>query len=132
MINRLKTALANAALCIFTASAAIAVGSYLPAMLDQLRGHVKKGDYAGHVADLPQRLTLYGTTTCPHCIRARQFLKLSGIPFNDLILDASPQRQSMFAKLNEDGVPVLVSRTGLVSGFNADAYAALAKDSSLE
>ena len=35
----------------------------------------------------------------------------------------------MFEKLNEDGVPVLVSRTGLIAGFNADAYDALAKAS---
>ena len=126
---KLKTVLANIALTVLTVSAAIAVGSQVPKLCD-LNGNVKNGEYAEHVDRQPQRLTLYGTTTCPHCVRARQFLVRSGIPFNDIILDTSSESRNMFAKLNEDGVPVLVSRTQLVSGFNSKAFSELARASS--
>ena len=130
MKSAVKTICFNAALIAATALVAIALGSQTPQILDHLRGNLKTGDFALHVNGQPQRLTLYGTTTCPHCVRAREFLLRSNIPFNDQILDESPDAEKRFASLNEDGVPVLVSRTGLVSGFNPEAFVELAKASS--
>ena len=115
---------------VLTASAAIALGSQVPRIVDQWRGNVTHGDFTLHVANQPQPLTLYGTTTCPHCVRARQYLVRAGIPFNDLILEASPETRSKYNMLRAEGVPVLVSRTGLVSGFNAEAFAELAATAS--
>ncbi len=115
---------------VLTASLAIALGSQFPRLLAHIRGNVTTGDFASHVNDQPQRLTLYGTKTCPHCISARQFLVRANIPFNDRILEDSPDAEKKFQSLNQDGVPVLVSRSGLVSGFNAAAFVELAKSSS--
>ena len=131
MKNTIKVALVHAVLVTLTASAAIAIGRQVPVFIDQYRGNVKAGDYASHFADQPQRLTLYGTTTCPHCIAARKYLTQTGIAFNDRIIDTSADSRAMFAKLNENGVPVLVSRTGLISGFNKAAYDELARSSAL-
>jgi arsenate reductase-like glutaredoxin family protein len=55
-------------------------------------------------------------------------LRQAGIAFNDRVLDDSKEAQAMFARLKEDSVPVLVSEKGLVVGFNAETYAAVAKD----
>jgi glutaredoxin 3 len=131
MKNTLKVTLVHTVLVALTASAAIAIGRQVPVIVDQLRGNVKSGDYTSHFAGQPQRLTLYGTTTCPHCIAARRYLKQAGIGFNDRIIDASEDSRAMFAKLDEDGVPVLVSRSGLISGFNQAAYDELARSSTL-
>ena len=125
MKNRITTALIQFALVGITAAAAIAVGSQVPNLIARFRGDVRGGDFALHIANQPQRLTLYGTTTCPHCITARQYLTKAGIAFNDRVIDTSPVNKVMFAKLNEGGVPVLVSRSGLVSGFNPYRYTQL-------
>jgi glutaredoxin 3 len=129
MKNKIKTALVHSALVVVTAAAAVAVGSQVPKLTAHLRGNVKDGDFALHVANQPQQLTLYGTTTCPHCVKARQYLRKAGFAFNDRVIDTSPDSRVMFAKLNEGGVPVLVSRTGLIIGFNPAAYDELARDS---
>lgn len=127
MKTRIKTVLVHGALVAITAAAAVAVGSQVPKLFAQLRGDVKEGDFALHVENQPQLLTLYGTTTCPHCISARKYLREAGIAFNDRVIDTSSDSQLMFAKLNEVGVPVLVSRTGLIRGFNSAAYDAFSK-----
>jgi glutaredoxin len=131
MKNKVKIALVHTVLVALTASAAIAIGRQVPILVDQYRGNVKSGDYAAHFANQPQRLTLYGTTTCSHCIAARKYLTQAGIAFNDRIIDTSADSRAMFARLNEDGVPVLVSRTSLISGFNQEAYDELARASAL-
>ncbi len=129
MKNRIKAALVHSALIATTATAAVAVGSQVPELIAQVRGNVRNGDFALHVANQPHRLTLYGTTTCPYCVSAREYLKRAGIGFNDQIIDTSPESQRLFAKLNPGGVPVLVSRSGLILGFDPDGYDELAKAS---
>lgn len=78
-----------------------------------------------HVAQQPNNLTLYGTTTCPHCVSAREYLREKGIPFNDMIIDKSDTASIAFRQLEEKAVPVLVSVNRLVVGFDRNAYAEL-------
>lgn len=121
----LKKAAINLILIVTTAVAALAIGTQIPGLIKKSRGPYKTADYSLHVAQLPYKLTLYGTTTCPHCATARQFLKSQGIQFNDLVIDQSKAAADGYKQLGEVAVPVLVSQNKLVVGFNQRAYAEL-------
>src|SRR5438445_345132 len=90
-----------------TAVLALAIGSQLPTWMKEVRGPYRSGDYREHLAQLPHKLSLYGTTTCPHCAKARDYLKQAGIPFNDQIVDQSKKKAAAaaFKQLDEKDVP---------------------------
>ncbi|MES2318541.1 MAG: glutaredoxin family protein [Pseudomonadota bacterium] len=127
MNAKIKSAIINIALMAITIAAAIAIGSQAPKLYQQWKGHGRTGDFSVHVANQPERLTLYGTTTCQYCAMARAYLKKEGIPFNDRVVDTSKEANALFAQLNEGGVPVLVSEKKLISGFAEKEYGELAK-----
>ena len=37
---------------------------------------------------------MYGTRMCPFCVRARHLLKKKGVEYDDIRVDAEPQRRS--------------------------------------
>lgn len=123
---RLKRAALNAVLMTLTIAAAVAVGSQVPKVLQKVQERNRTGDFSEHLAGQPQRLTLYGTTTCPACTQARAYLKAEGIPFNDMLIDKSKAAERMYDKLGENGVPVLVSKRKYVLGFMPTEYKSLA------
>ncbi|HEU4776618.1 MAG TPA: glutaredoxin family protein [Telluria sp.] len=112
-----------------TIMAALALGSQAPRLLREWRGNARSGDFRVHLAGQPARLTLYGTSTCPHCAEARAWLSASGIAFNDRVINTTPEAAAMYEQLGENSVPVLVAQDRLIVGFNAADYAALAKAS---
>jgi glutaredoxin len=122
MNARVKSFAANFILMAVTIAAAIAIGSQLPKLYLSWKGPERSGDFSAHVSNLPQRVTLYGTTTCQYCATARAYLIKAGIPFNDLIVDTSPTASAMFDRLSEKSVPVLVTRDKLIVGFNPAEY----------
>lgn len=125
MNAKLKSALVNIALTVATIAAAVAVGTQAPRLYHAWKGNTRSGNFAEHVANQPQRLTLYGTTTCPYCAKARDYLNSAGIPFNDRMIDKSKEAEMLYAKLEENAVPVLVSDNKLIVGFHEKDYAAL-------
>ena len=129
-INRagaLKRVLGKIALVAITIAAALAFGSQAPQLYREWRGHGREGDFKEHVLGQTHQLTLYGTSTCHFCAKARTYLTEHRIPFNDMLVDQSPEANRLFDQLNEDGVPVLVSKTKLVSGYYPAEYADLAQ-----
>ncbi|MBC3910315.1 glutaredoxin family protein [Undibacterium umbellatum] len=110
-----------------TAALALAIGSQVPALMKNMRGPYKNGDFSEHLANLPHKLTLYGTTSCPHCENARLYLKRAGIPFNDQIIDRSSIASTAYKQLGEVHVPVLVSKQKLIVGFDEKYYANLSQ-----
>lgn len=125
----IKNALKNIVLMAVTIAAAIAIGSQAPKLILKWKDAGKTGNYAEHMLNQPQRLTLYGTSTCQYCAKARAYLTKAGIPFNDRIVDQSKEANALYAKLHENSVPVLVSEKKLIVGFNEDEYRELVKTS---
>jgi len=128
MTTTIKRFLINAVLMAVTIAAAIALGSQAPKLLQAWRGNGHHGNYSQHVANQPQRLTLYGTTTCPYCAKARAYLTGAGIAFNERMVDTSKEAEAMYATLHENSVPVLISEKKYIVGFNEKDYAALAAE----
>jgi glutaredoxin len=120
-----KRVLLHLALTAMTVSAAIALGAQAPRLYRALQGPVRSGDFAQHVANQPHALTLYGTSTCRHCARARAYLRQAGIAFNDRDIDTSNDAAALYDKLGEHAVPILVSERQLIIGFREKDYATL-------
>ncbi|QYF94745.1 glutaredoxin family protein [Massilia sp. PAMC28688] len=124
MTSKTKRVLLDAVAMAATIAAAIAVGWQVPSLYQKFQGmdNERRGDFAQHVTQHRHRLTLYGTTTCPACAHARAHLVKAGIPFNDQVIDQSDAAKQMYQKLGERSVPILVSKTELLIGYNAAAY----------
>ena len=127
MNPKLKSYLKDALLLAITIAVALVLGSNAPGWYRAWKGPFKQGDYSEHVKSMPYKLTLYGSSTCPHCETARNYLKQAGIPFNDLVLDKSPEAANSYKKLGEQAVPVLVNENRMLVGFKPEAYAEMIK-----
>ena len=106
---------------------AIWLGTQIPTWYKQFKGPFREGDFSKHIQTQAYPLTLYGTTTCPHCKTAREFLSAAGIPYNDLVIDQSPAAKEAFKSLGENGVPVLLTSNKLFVGFHKETYRKLAE-----
>lgn len=72
------------------------------------------------MATMP-KTTVYSTTTCPWCVKAKNYLKKSGVEFvdKDVTFDQKAQ-QEMIDKSGQMGVPVLDINGKIIVGFNQD------------
>jgi glutaredoxin len=46
-------------------------------------------------------ITIYGTTWCADCRRAKQFLKERGVPFSEVDVDEDPDAEELIMKVND-------------------------------
>ncbi|MBU0571172.1 MAG: glutathione S-transferase N-terminal domain-containing protein [Candidatus Omnitrophica bacterium] len=68
-----------------------------------------------------KNVKVYGTPTCPFCVRAKKFLEDNNIEFEniDISTDAEKTRE-MVKKSNQMGVPVLDIEGEIIVGFDKD------------
>ena len=70
---------------------------------------------------MDKKVTIYSTSTCPFCIRAKQFLKENNIKFEDIDVSVNQDKaQEMIKKSGQMGVPVLEIDGEIVVGFDKD------------
>lgn len=74
------------------------------------------------VADAQAPLVLFATTTCPYCRQARELLDGLNASYSVREIDVSESAREQFERLGGKGVPVLVSRDSVISGFDEAAY----------
>lgn len=127
MNSKIKSIVLNAVLLAATVVVGIAVGHYGSKLYTSTRSHGKSGDFAKYVNNMPYKVTLYGTSTCPHCKAAREYLRKMHVKFNDLMIDQSPAAEKTFSQLGEAAVPVLVTERQLIVGFAQSEYDDLLK-----
>ncbi len=64
---------------------------------------------------------VYSTSTCPYCIRAKQFLQDNNIPFENYDVAKDQQAaEEMVRKSGQMGVPVLDIGGEIIVGFDKD------------
>ena len=69
-----------------------------------------------------KKVTAYSTPTCPHCIRAKQFLKDNNIEFEDIDVSADQEKaEEMIKASGQMGVPVLDVNGEIIIGFDKEA-----------
>jgi glutaredoxin-like YruB-family protein len=70
---------------------------------------------------MEKNVTVYSTPTCPFCIRAKQYLKESGIKFTEYDVGADPDKaEEMIKKSGQMGVPVIEIDGKIIIGFDKE------------
>ncbi len=68
-----------------------------------------------------KKVKVYSTSTCPFCIRAKQFLKDSAVSFEDIDVSMNHEAaQEMIKRTGQMAVPVIDIEGELIVGFNKD------------
>lgn len=68
-----------------------------------------------------KKVMVYSTPTCPHCIRAKQFLKENNIVFEDIDVSMNQAAaEAMVTKSGQMGVPVLDIAGEIIVGFDKE------------
>jgi len=69
---------------------------------------------------------LYATSWCGYCAKMRDFLKKQGIPYIEFDIEKSKKAYSEYKSLGGRGVPLVLVKGVIVSGYNPiaviDAY----------
>ena len=70
---------------------------------------------------MDKKVTVYSTSTCPYCIRAKQFLQENNIIFENFDISANQEKtQEMIQKSGQMGVPVLDIDGEIIVGFDKE------------
>ncbi len=70
---------------------------------------------------MAKSVKIYTTSTCPYCIRARQFLKDNNITYEDVDVSVNQQAgEEMIQKSGQIGVPVLDIDGKIIVGFDKE------------
>jgi len=70
---------------------------------------------------MDKQVKVYSTPTCPWCIRTKQFLKESNIPFQDIDVSTNQAAaEEMVKKSGQMGVPVVVIEGEAIVGFDKE------------
>jgi glutaredoxin-like YruB-family protein len=68
------------------------------------------------------KVKVYSTTTCPWCVKAKEFLKEKNIEFEDINVGENQEAaKEMVEKSGQMGVPVLDINGTIIVGFDKDA-----------
>jgi glutaredoxin-like YruB-family protein len=70
---------------------------------------------------MAKNVKVYGTATCPWCIRAKQFLKENNIDFQNIDISGNQQAaDELVQKSGQMGVPVIDIEGEIIVGFDKD------------
>lgn len=68
---------------------------------------------------MEKKVKVYSTPACPYCVRAKQFLKDSGVAFEDIDVSADTVKaQEMIDRSGQMGVPVIDIDGEIIVGFD--------------
>jgi glutaredoxin-like YruB-family protein len=70
---------------------------------------------------MAKNVLVYSTTSCPYCVRAKDFLKANNIQFTNIDVAADEAAgQEMVKKSGQMGVPVLDIEGTIIVGFDKE------------
>ena len=75
-----------------------------------------------HSAGKAPAVKVYSTTTCPWCVKVKDFLKEHGVKYTEVNVSLDEKaRNEMFEKSGQAGVPVTEIGDEMIVGFNREA-----------
>lgn len=76
----------------------------------------------GKPAKKQPKVKVYTTSTCPWCIKTKEFLKANNVAYNEVNVGADEKaRNEMFEKSGQFGVPVTEAGGKIIVGFDKEA-----------
>jgi mycoredoxin len=118
---RVAGKLKTAALYALILAAGLAVGLGAAKIPKLLERPYQTGNYSSHFAEANRKVVVYGTTTCPFCAKAREYLSGKNVVFADFNVDKSDAAQKKYATLKVKAVPAILIGDRLITGFRPDA-----------
>jgi mycoredoxin len=92
-----------------------------------LKAPYTEGDYAQYFPNPDTKVIVYGTQSCPFCIKTRDLFSSQKIQFADFDIEKLDKARQEFLKLGGEGVPLIIIGNRRIEGFNqAQIEAALA------
>lgn len=85
----------------------------------------RQGDYAAVIEAANSPMVLLSSSTCPYCRQAKSFLEANNVRHVVFEVDRSKAAARIQAKLEFQAVPVLLTETRAIIGFNDSAYRGL-------
>ncbi len=68
------------------------------------------------------KVKVYTTTTCPWCVKTKEFLKANNVKYEDINVAADEKsRNEMFEKSGQFGVPVTDVNGTIIVGYDKEA-----------
>ncbi len=67
-----------------------------------------------------RKIILYSANWCPHCNRAKEFLKRNKISFTNKDVEEKKNAEEMVRKSKQTGIPVLEIFGKIIVGFDED------------
>jgi glutaredoxin len=77
------------------------------------------------------QVTMFSTSWCGYCKRARAYLNKAGIPFVEYDVELDDVGKREYKKLNGRGVPVILVGNQRMNGFDAPSLEKLLRDAGL-
>ena len=70
-----------------------------------------------------KKVIVYGTTSCPYCVMAKNFFKENNVSFEDVNVGIDRARaEEMVKKSGQMGVPVIDIEGQIVVGFQPNVF----------
>ena len=86
-----------------------------------LKSPYVEGNYAAYYPNAQTKVVVYGTSTCPYCLKTREFLQAKNITFVDHDVQKSDRAQKELAQLGSQTVPVILIGDRQIRGFTQAA-----------
>ena len=68
------------------------------------------------------RVSIYTTSTCPWCVKTKEFFKANNVKYAELNVGADEKaRNEMFEKSGQFGVPVIDANGTIIVGYDKEA-----------
>ncbi len=68
------------------------------------------------------KVVVYSTSTCPWCIKTKEFLKANNVKYDDINVGENEKaRNEMFEKSGQFGVPVTDVNGTIIVGYDKEA-----------
>jgi glutaredoxin len=77
------------------------------------------------------KVTLYTTTWCGYCKRAKAYMQARGTPFREIDVEATEQGQAEFRAIGGRGVPVILVGSQRMDGYSQESLDAILKQAGL-
>lgn len=96
----------------------VEINSYEGVAVDSFEAFSSAASKAGY----DQKIVMYSTSWCGVCKRARRFLSLRKIPFEEYDVEKTRKGQKDYAELKGRGVPILLVGGQRMNGFSAARF----------
>lgn len=127
----LKKNFKSAFMYLLILSAGLGAGYLVVNVPKWLKSPYVEGNYAAYYPNAQTRVVVYGTSTCPYCLKTREFLHAKNIAFVDHDVQKSERAQKEFAQLGGNSVPVVLIGDRQIRGFNQAALESALKKAGL-